>query len=430
MSTHKTLLTRRTFLQGAVILGAAPSVLISRAFGAAERTTPNERITMGHIGVGSQGGGLLRRILGDSGTQVVAVCDVNADNRESAKERVETQYAENTRSGTYQGCAAYNDFRELLARDDIDAVVIATPDHWHAIIAIEAAKAGKDIYCEKPLSLTIREARAMVEATRRYGRVFQTGSQQRSAREFRFACELVRNGYIGQLQTIHANVGGPSQERYLPAEPVPAGLDWDMWLGPAPEVPFHRERVSWGGWRGNRDYSGGGMTDWGAHHFDIAQWALGMDNSGPVRITPPNGAEVEALTFEYSNGVKLFHSDKADGANVNGVLFTGSEGKVEVNRGYLKTWPDELSKVVIKPDEIRLYESRDHVGNWLNCIRTRQKPVADVEIGARSVTVCHLGNIAYWLGRSLQWDPAREEIIGDEEAARWLDRPKRAPWHL
>jgi hypothetical protein len=172
------------------------------------------------------------------------------------------------------------------------------------------------------------------------------------------------------------------------------------------------------------------MTDWGAHHFDISQWALGMDHSGPVSITPPDGQEVQALTFEYSNGVKLFHSSKADGVDVNGILFTGSEGKIEVNRGYLRTWPAELSTTVIKPDEIRLYESRDHAGNWLSCIRTRQKPVADVEIGARSVTVCHLGNIAYWLGRSIKWDPAREEIIGDEEAARWLDRPKRAPWHL
>jgi predicted dehydrogenase len=428
MSTYKSRLSRRTFLQSAALLSAAPSVF--RYAFAQERTTPNERITTGHIGVGSQGGGLMGRFLGDSNTQVVAVCDVSTERREAAKERVEAQYAEATRSGTYKGCAAYNDFRELLARDDIDAVVIATPDHWHAIIAIEAAKAGKDIYCEKPLSLTIREARAMVEATRRYGRVFQTGSQQRSAREFRFACELVRNGYIGQLQTIHANVGGPSQERYLPAEPVPAGFDWDMWLGPAPDVPFHRERVSCGGWRGNRDYSGGGMTDWGAHHFDISQWALGMDHSGPVRITPPNGNDVKALTFEYSNGVKLLHSGKANGVDVRGILFTGSEGKIEVDRGYLKTWPAELSQTVIKPDEIHLYESRDHVGNWLTCIRTRQKPVADVEIGARSVTVCHLGNIAYWLGRSLQWDPTREEIIGDEEATRWLDRPKRAPWHL
>jgi predicted dehydrogenase len=423
-------LTRRRFLKGAAFLGAAPYIISSRAFAADNRNAPSMRITLGHIGVGSQGGGLLGRFLGDSANQVLAVCDVDTERREAAKNRVEEQYANATKSGTYKGCAAYNNFREVLARDDIDAVVIATPDHWHAIIAIEAAKAGKDIFCEKPLSLTVREARAMVEATRRYGRVFQTGSMQRSMREFRFACELVRSGYIGQLQTIHANVGGPSSDRYLPTEPVPAGFDWDMWLGPAPEAPFNKERVSYGGWRATRDYSGGGMTDWGAHHFDIAQWALGMDDSGPVSITPPNGKDIQSLTYEYSNGVTMYHSEKANGTNVNGVLFTGSDGKVEVNRGYLKTWPDELTKTVIKPNEVRLYESRDHYGNWLDCIRTRQKPVADVEIGCRSVTVCHLGNIAYWLGRSLKWDPTHEQIIGDEEAARWLDRPKRAPWRL
>jgi predicted dehydrogenase len=239
MSNNR-IITRRAFLRHAAVLGVAPYFVSSRVLAADERATPNNRIGMGHIGVGSQGGGLMGRFLGDRDTQVLAVCDVNSATREAAKTRVEMQYAEATRDGTYKGCAAYNDFRELLARDDIDAVVIATPDHWHAIIASEAAKAGKDIYCEKPLSLTVREARAMVEATRRYGRVFQTGSQQRSSREFRFACELVRNGYIGQLQTIHANVGGPSQDRYLPAEPVPAGFDWQMWLGPAPDVPFNK----------------------------------------------------------------------------------------------------------------------------------------------------------------------------------------------
>jgi predicted dehydrogenase len=172
------------------------------------------------------------------------------------------------------------------------------------------------------------------------------------------------------------------------------------------------------------------MTDWGAHHFDIAQWALDMDNSGPVRITPPDGKDVQSLTYEYSNGVKLYHSGRANGANVSGILFTGSEGKIEVSRGFLKTWPGELERTAFGPDAIRLYESRDHIGNFLQCVRTRQKPVADVEIGARSVTVCHLGNIAYWLGRELKWDPAREEIVGDAEAARWLDRPKRAPWRI
>jgi predicted dehydrogenase len=422
---NTTPLTRRRFLQSAALAGAAPLLLTRSALAQEKRAAPSERITTAHIGVGVMGGALLGVFLGKSEVQVLAVCDVDTTRREAAKTRVEEQYAEAKKSGTYKGCTAYNDFREILARDDIDAVVIATPDHWHAIIAIEAAKAGKDIFCEKPLSLTVVEARAMVNAARRYGRVFQTGSMQRSRREFRVACELVRNGRIGTLQTIYANVGGPSSERYLPEEPIPAGFDWDMWLGPAPYSPFNRERVSFQGWRATRDYSGGQTTDWGAHHFDIGQWALGMDNSGPVKITPPNGKDVPLLTFEYANGVKMFH-----GGGVNGVLFTGSTGKIEVNRGYLKTWPDELATSPLSADEIHLEESRDHYANWLDCIRTRRKPIADVEIGCRSATVCHLGNIAYWTNQSFGWDPVREQILGNDEAARWLDRPKRAPWRL
>ena len=428
--SEKISLTRRRFLQNTVVVGAAPylltqNALTRRAWAKEKGVAPNERLTLGHIGVGSQGSGLLGRFVGDASVQVLAVCDVDTTRREAAKARVEAQYAEATKSGSYKGFAAYNDFRDVLARDDIDAVVIATPDHWHAIIAIEAAKAGKDIFCEKPLSLTVAEARAMANATRRYGRVFQTGSMQRSMREFRIAAELVRNGRIGSIQTIHVNVGPTSSERYLPEQPIPAGFDWDMWLGPAPYMPFNAERVSFMGWRGTRDYSGGQMTDWGAHHFDIAQWALGMDGSGPIKITPPNGKDVPMLTYEYANGVKMFH-----GGDVNGILFTGSEGKIEVNRGHFKTWPDEIGTTPLGSDDIHLEESRDHYANWLDCVKTRRKPIADVEIGCRSATVCHLGNIAYWTNQSFGWDPVSEKIIGNEQAARWLDRPKRAPWRL
>jgi len=391
-------ITRRGFLRGAAATLAAPLVVRSSAFGA------NDRITTGIIGLGGPAGG------GAGGTQLLAVCDVREDKLRGHRGN--------------KNVAVYKDFRELLARDDIDAVLIGTPDHWHAIPAIEAAKAGKDIYCEKPMSLTIREARAMVNAVRRYNRVFQTGSQQRSeyGGVFRFACEMVRSGRIGQLQSINCNVGGPSAECYEPAEPTPEGVDWDMWLGPAPWRPFNQRIL--GGWRAYRDYSGGGMTDWGAHHFDIAQWALDADESGPVEVYPP-GTLTDRLTYVYANGVRVHHG----GGGGGGVVFFGSEGKIAVDRGPLQTWPAHLKDKPIGPDEVRLYQVRNgHKGNWLDCIRTRQKPICDVEVGCRSVTVCHLGNLCYRLKRPLKWDPVKEEFIGDADANRWLDRPKREPW--
>jgi predicted dehydrogenase len=365
--------------------------------------------------------------MGRPEVQMVAVCDVDRSMREEAQKTVEDHYAKQSEQGTFKGCTAYNDFRELLDRDDIDAVMIGTPDHWHALISVAAAKAGKDIYCEKPLTLTIREAREMVNAVRRYGRVFQTGSQQRSSGGFRLACELIRNGRIGKLLTAHVNVGGPSGDCYLPAEPVPDGLDWDMWLGPAPWRPFNKAIHPFS-WRSFRDYSGGGMTDWGAHHFDICQWAMDMDNSGPVEIIPPDGKEVKLLTFKYANGVLVYHGGYT--GKGSGIMFTGTEGKVDVSREHLITDPEKLLKEPIHPGEVHLYQSKGHHADFLECVRTRQRPICDVEIGCRSVTVCHLGNLAYWLKRPLKWNPVKEEFIGDDEANRWLDRPKRAPWCL
>jgi len=441
---HNAGVSRRAFLKGAAAAVAAPYFVPASALGRAGWKPPSERITVGFIGIGNMGGSHLPGFLGDKEVQVVAVCDVDAVKRANARKQVEEKYAADRQAGTFKGCAEYHKFEELLARPDIDAILSAVPDHWHAIVAIATCRAGKDIYSEKPLSLTIREADAMVAAVRRYGRVFQTGSQQRSEHNFRLACELVRSGRIGKLQAVYVNVGGPSQERYLPEEPVREGLDWDRWLGPAPWQPYNSERCSGnygGGWRDIRDYSGGMMTDWGAHHFDIAQWGMGMDGSGPVEIIPPkkapetrqapDGTKGEGVVYKYANGVVMYHSCKAPGDhNVNGVLFVGTDGKVEVNRGYFKTWPDEIGTTPIGPNDVHLYQSPGHRQDWLNCIRNRQRPICDVAIGASSVTVCHLGNIAYWLGRPLKWDPVKHEIIGDEEASRWLDRPKRAPWRL
>jgi predicted dehydrogenase len=437
---------RRQFVKGAakalLATAAAPAIIPAAALGREGRPAPSDRITMGFIGIGNMGGGHLGGFLGNPEVEILAVCDVKQEVREKSKKRVEEAYSRREGS-SYRGCTMHNDFRQLLLRRDIDAVLIAVPEHWHAIIAIEAARAGKDIYCEKPLSHTIVEARAMVDAMRRHGRVFQTGSQQRSEGNFRLACELVRSGRIGKLRTVHVAVGGTSSEPNLPEEPIPYGLDWNMWQGPVPTAPYNAVRASGdysGGWRLIRDYSGGMMTDWGAHHFDIAQWGLGMDGSGPVEIYPPDRKEHPVLTYRYKNGVKVYHMygegareiplPRGKNGGVNGILFVGDEGWVEVNRGYFRTGPEEIGKEPIGPDDVHLYQSPGHAKDWLNCIRNRQRPICDVEVGARTITVCHLGNLAYWLRRPLRWDPEREAILGDEEATRMLDIPKRAPWHL
>jgi predicted dehydrogenase len=427
--------SRRQFLKGAAAAAAAAAVgpyfITSQALGGAGRASASNRLTVAHIGIGNRGRDHFNDMLGRGDGQIVAVCDVKKTVRDDMQNRVNTKYAADRTAGTYKGCDAYNDYRELLPRTDIDSVVIGVPPHWHAIIAIDSARAGKDIYCEKPMALTIRQARAMVNAVRRYGRVFQNGSQQRSDDRFRKACELVRNGRIGTVKSIYVNVAGPSTEKQFTEQPVPAGFDWNMWLGPAPWSPYNAERCSGdygGGWRFVRDYSGGMMCDWGAHHYDIAQWGLGMDNSGPVEINPPDGKDYRTLTYKYANGTVMYHGAKPGGSK--GIYFVGSKGDVEVDRGYFKSYPDAIGNVPIGPTDINLYKSNNHMSDWMSCIRTRRRPICDVEIGCRTVTVCHLGNIAYWTGRPFKWDPVKEEIIGDAEAARWLDRPMRAPWRL
>jgi predicted dehydrogenase len=434
MSTHHPEMTRRAFLSAAA--AASVPVLLSGSLQADEKKAPaNERLGIGFIGVGTMNRGHLGHFLGQNDVQVLAVCDVDTTRRENAKMTVEKRYADKTKSGEYKGCFATKDFREVLARKDIDAVVIATPDHWHAIPAIEACKAGKDVYCEKPLSLTIREAKAMIDAARKYDRVFQTGSQQRSENGFRTACELVRSGRIGKLTKVYVNVGSPSRPCDLKEEEMEKGLDWDLWLGPAPMRPYSSVLSPRGvhqhfpNWRNYREYSGGMMTDWGAHHFDIAQWGIGMDESGPSEIIPPGDPKAErGIRYLYANGVEMIHGESFD--NRAGVQFIGTEGIINVNRGYINSIPSAILKEPLGEMDVKLYKSPGHQRDWLNCIRSRKKPICDVEVGARSVTVCHLGNLAYWNHRKLKWDAKEWRFLDDEEANKWLDRERRGPWQL
>jgi len=380
--------------------------------------------------------------LGRKDTQVVAVCDVDTSRRDNGRKQVEDHYAKQT-GFDYKGCKTYNDFRELLARTDIDAVVIATPDHWHALIAIAAARANKDIYCEKPLCQSIHEARAMVSAVRKNDRIFQTGSMQRSSKEFRTGCELVRNGRIGKLQRIEVGVGGPGKPCDLPTETDEPGLDWNFWLGPAPLRGYHSELSPRGvhkhfpNWRNYREYGGGMVTDWGAHHFDIAQWGMGMDESGPAEILPakePNANH--GVRLVYANGVEVLHK------NAGGVWFYGTEGRVFVDRGKFEFWLgdqqkakatadcDAIAKEYLSDAKTRLYVSTDHKADFLAAVRSRQKPICDVEVGARTVSVCHLVNLAYYHGEKMKWDPKREQFEGGTGNKAWLDVPHRDPWKL
>jgi predicted dehydrogenase len=417
-------ISRRQFLKSSFATAAVlavPTFIPSSVFGA---NAPSNRITIGSIGLGGMGTGNMKGFKGKSGSQVVALCDVDAGHLEKARE-----------TAGLDEKSTYNDFRDLLARDDVDAVVVATPDHWHVPVSIAAIKAGKDVYCEKPLTLTIAGGRALADAVKRYGRVLQTGSQQRSGSEFRNACELVRNGRIGKLHTI--KVGIPGNNRKCPptweAKSVPEGFDYDMWLGPAPWEPYTEQRCHYQ-FRFILDYSGGQMTNWGAHYLDIAQWGNDADDTGPVEIEgkgdfPESGLFTTAkkvdITYTYANGVKLLLT--TGGGNTR---FEGSDGWVFVTRGKIDAEPKSLLKEKIGPDEIHLYNSRDHKQNFLDCIKSRKEPIASAEIGHRSSTVCHLGNIAMLLGRKVKWSPKKESFINDSAADSMIGRSMRSPWSL
>lgn len=431
---------RRDFLKVSAGILTAPYFVPSTCFGA------NERVTVGVVGVRNQGTGNLTRFL-DAGCNVAAVCDVDSEVRAKAMPLVEKKG---------QTAQEYEDYRQVLERKDIDAVVLTVPDHWHALMTIHACQAGKDVYCEKPLTLAIAEGRRMVNAARENKRIVQTGSQQRSSTEFWRAASLVRNGAIGKLQQVFVGIPASNHPGALgPVTAPPANLNYDLWLGPAPYRPYQEKRVHYN-FRFWWDYSGGQITNFGAHHLDITQWAMGMDNSGPIAVegTATFNAdklyevtETCRLVYSYANGAKVTLGQLQEDIPI-GVKFVGTDGQIAVNRGVLSSDPvDLVGPPMKKGDDPKIRQelnrkldekilgmkeqlllSRDHTRNFLDSIKSRELPICDVEIGHRSATVCHLGNITARLGRGVKWDPEQEKMIDDNEAQTMVDRPYRAPW--
>ena len=454
MSTRA--LTRRGFLKNAT--SAAAGALVVSCYhvrtAARRRMPPGERIALGHIGTGNMGGGHVSKFMLLKDAQIVALCDPFKSRRDEWAQRVDAHYAKQKGTGTYKSCATYNDFRELLARDDIDAVVIATPDHWHVPIALEAARAGKAMYVEKPLGLSVQQNQSLRDAIKRYGNVFQYGTQQRSGKNFRFACELARNERIGKLHTIHVWCDRGEEGGSTTPIPVPEGFDYDMWLGPAPCAPYTEDRCNTGpsarkGAYHIYDYSIGFIAGWGAHPLDIAQWGNNADNTSPIEYEgtgsiPTQGLFNTITTWDmhclYANGVKMrFMSDNVAKPIVekyhpkyrtHGTTFIGADGWVSVDRADIYADPPSLLQSEIGPNEIHLYESNDQRQNFLDCVRTGKPTVSPIEAAVRSDTISHLCNIVIRTGRKIRWDPNKEVIIGDEDASRMLTRSMRSPWHL
>ena len=424
-------ITRRQFLKGAAAAGTAaafPAIVPASALGRDGHVAASERINMGVIGSGLQGTSNMKGFLRFRDVQMRAIADVDQGHREAAAAIVNEKYGNSD-------CDLHNDFRELNARDDIDAVIIATPDHWHVLNAIDAVENGKDAYVQKPLAWSVVEGRALCNAVEKHGKILQTGSQQRSDNRFRQACELVRNGRIGTLKYI--NVGIPDNNRFVgptwTPEAVPQGFDYNFWLGPAPWAEYHTQRCHYE-FRFILDYSGGQVTNFGAHNLDIAQWGLDADDSGPVEVIgngvfPESGLFTTAtkVYFEctYANGVKLICK-----TGNSGMTFEGTEGSIYVDRKRIRVIPETILDEPIGDDEIHLYESRDHYRNFADCVLSREKPICDAEVGHRSATVCNIGNIAMRLGRNLTWDPKAERFADDPEANALLGRTMRGSWAL
>ena len=439
-TTGRNQVTRREFIKRttAITAGAVafPMIVPSSVLGLGKTVAPSNRINMGCIGVGSQGTGNLGGFLGNPNMHFLAVADVETKHRDRAKNMID-QRNENT------DCATYNDFRDMLERDDLDALSIAVPDHWHAIPAIQAANKGLDMYAEKPLAFTIAEGRAMVDTVHKNNIVWQTGSWQRSKSHFLHACELVRNGRIGEIYKVEVGLPtGKPLEESTPNMPVPEGFDYDFWLGPAPDAPYTPMRCHWE-FRWILDYSGGQLTDWAAHHCDIFNWGMGTEATGPMDAEgegtfPRDGIWDAAMDYKIKynyakdaspvapKGFELYVSNSF----VMGARFHGTEGRIHVSRSGIRTTPSSLKTSVIRDDEIRLTKSTNHPQNFVDCVRSREKTVAPIEAAHYAISIAHLGNIAMRLGRKVKWDSAKEDFINDPQASRMLKRSMRGNWHL
>ena len=421
--------TRRKFLKtSAASFGLAtgiPSFFIKNGHGA--ENSPNSKINIGVIGYGKRTRSLLNSALRNPDTHIVALAEVEKSRLEHGLNAAN----KNGKGGSNQ-TKGYVDFREMFSNHDLDAVIIGTPDHSHVVQCLLAARQGMDIYCEKPLTLTIHEGRVLADVVKEKKIVFQTGSQQRSEYGHRFkkAAELIRNGYLGEIREVFVNVGAPPIPCDLPGEPIPQGTDWDLWLGPAAYRDYNSILCPKGihnhfpAFRKYSEFAGGPLADIGAHHFDIVQWALGMDNTGPISITPPENGSKRDLVFEYANGIKLTHGGKGS------ITFIGSEGTLNVGRGSISADPSHILDIELKTTDTPVYHSTNHMRNWLDCIHSRKDPICTAEIGHRSASICHLANLGYLLNRPLKWDPKKEEFIGDEAANKHLHRKARAPWNL
>jgi len=441
--------TRRDFIKKTALMSVAPMVLPSHLVLGDNK--PSNRVTMGFIGTGKQNGGLMRGFMSKKNVQVLAVCDVDKTRREHTQNRVNSYYKENPKKGTAD-CSAYNDFRKLIVRDDIDAVCISTPDHWHAYPTVMALRSGKDVYCEKPLTHTIHEAVTVMETVKKTDRILQTGSMQRSMAEFRVACELVRNGIIGKVSHIECSFGPPGKPCDLPEEPMEPGLDWNMWVGPAPMRPYNSILSPRGvhkhypNWRNYREFAGGMVCDWGAHHLDIAQWALDMDDSGPVEILPPaKKGDKSGATLVYANGVRVIHKGGY------GVHVYGDKGEVKVNRGRFELILDgkkvagydrknrkvslysqvvKTEKEYLKDAKIKLYNSKNHLTDFMDCIASRKKPITSEIVGGRTAICCHLMNQAYYNHARISWDPQKLAFTKGTGHPDWLTKNYRGPWSV
>ncbi|CAM3357451.1 Gfo/Idh/MocA family protein [Aquirufa ecclesiirivi] len=430
-------LNRRDFLSKASLAFGSIMIVPRHVLGGkrpdgSSYLAPSDVLNLGFIGTGKQGRGLSNSFLSTGQVRISAISEVYQAKANLFLDRVKENYAKNPSWGAYAAIPVYQDYRELLASKNVDAVVIATPDHWHAAMAVRAAEAGKDIYCEKPLSLTVKEGRAMVNAARKHKRVFQTGSMQRSWPEFRQAVELIRNGYIGEVKSIKVNVGPPPEAYQLPAQSIPEGLDFEKWLGPNEAVAFNTELAPpitqdvFPNWRKYKEFGGGGMTDWGAHMFDIVQWALDMDQSGPVKVSAPQGKDQPYLTYTYANGITMTHQPWEWNS---GVEFVGTEGTLRSARKKLETSKPELKDRVIGPNEKHVYKSENHYVDFIQAIRNRTMPICDVEVGHRTASVCNIGNIAYAVNKSLEWNP-KSEKFNDADANALLGRKLNKTWGI